>query len=71
MFPFINNYFAKSEKKRNEPQTDCNGADANINQIKLEQRRVGEMSYFDRTSKRLSVSTGLLITGKLVKTEIQ
>ena len=71
MFPFINNYFVKSEKKRNEPQTDCNGADAAINQIKLEKRRVGEMSYIDRTSKRLSVSTGLLINGKLVKTEIQ
>ena len=58
-------------RKRNEPQTDCNGADADINQIKLEQRRVGEMSYIKGTSKRQSDSTGLLITGKLVKTEIQ
>ena len=54
-----------------QSQTDCNGADADINKIKLEQRRVGEMSYINGTSKRLSVSTGLLITGKLVKTEIQ
>ena len=59
------------EQYASEKQTDCNGADADINQIKLEQRRVGEMSYINRTSKRLSVSTGLLITGKLVKTEIQ
>ena len=45
--------------------------DADINQIKLEQRRVGGMSYINGTSKRLSVSTGLLNTLKLVKTEIQ
>ena len=50
---------------------DCKGADADINQIKLEQRRVGGMSYINGTSKRLSVSTGLLNTLKLVKTEIQ
>ena len=60
-----------ASEKRNESQTDCNRADADINQIKLEQRRVEEMSYINGTSNRLSVSTGLLITGKLVKTEIQ
>ena len=53
-----------ASEKRNEPQTDCNGVDADINQIKLELNING-------TPKRLSVSTGLLITGKLVKTEIQ
>ena len=53
-----------ASEKRNESQTDCNGVDADINQIKLELNING-------TSKRLSVSTGLLITRKLVKTEIQ
>ena len=28
----------------------CNGADADLNQIKLEQRRAGEMSYINGTS---------------------